>query len=259
MTLTEKEHRLEEILRSAGSVYIAYSAGVDSTFLLRAAYDITGAVTAVTMRSPFMPEEEIEDSISFCKEQGIPQIIVDHDTLTGDIVHNPPDRCYRCKRVIFSRIKSLAEENGIVAVFDGSNADDDPADRPGMRALEELGIRSPLREAGLTKADIRALSRKMGLPTWDKPSLACLATRIATGERLTKEKLAMTAAAERYIRSLGIAQCRVRMQGDTARIETDPDDIPRLAAQGTASAVYEHLRGLGYTHVSLDLGGYGRR
>lgn len=261
MTLTEKRHRLSDIIRSSGRVLIAYSAGVDSTFLLKAAHDILGEhLAAVTVRSPFMPQEELDDSIAFCKKEGIVHIMLDHDPLTSsEVVSNPPDRCYICKREIFTRINSLAAEKGADCVFDGSNADDDPNDRPGMRALTELGIRSPLLEAGLTKSEIRTLSKEMGLSTWDKPSMACLATRIATGEMLTREKLLMTAEAERYIRSLGFTQLRVRMNGSIARIETAPGDICRITEPETAGAIDEYLRKLGYTRVSVDLRGYGSK
>ena len=259
MTLTpnEKDRRLAELIRSAGGVFIAFSAGVDSTYLLKKAHDITDDVTAVTVSSAFVPTEELDAAVSFCKAEGIRHIVMEFDPLSDSrIAANPPDRCYICKYTLFSRIKALAKENGIHHVFDGTNADVDGADRPGMRALEELGIESPLREAGLTKADIRALSKELGLPTWDKPSLACLATRISGP--LTAEALRMTEKAEQYIRSLGFIQIRVRMLGNTARIEVLPGDIQRLTEPGTSEKIYTYLRSLGYTKVSADLAGYGR-
>ena len=258
MTLQTKRQKLDEIFHSAGKALIAFSAGVDSTYLLKAAHDIMGGnVIAVTVSSPFFPAEELTDAEVFCKAENIRHIVMGHDPLASpEVAANPRNRCYLCKRIIFSKISALADEMGIVNVFDGSNLDDDPKDRPGMRALDELGIKSPLREAGLTKTDIRELSREMGLSTWDKPALACIATRIATGEILTREKLMMTEKAERFIRSLGFGQLRVRMNGNSARIEVPPEDIQRIAEAETARKINEYLKGLGYSHVSLDLGGY---
>lgn len=259
MMLSEKEARLHTLFRASEKAVVAFSAGVDSSYLLYAAHEVLGDnVTAVTAVSPFMPREETEEAQEFCKALGIRHITFGFDPLAReDIAANPKDRCYICKRAIFTEIISLAEDMGAKIVLDGSNADDDPALRPGMKALAELGVRSPLREAGLTKADIRELSRQAGLDTWDKPALACLATRIATGEELTLQKLEMTAEAERYIRALGFTQLRVRMRDGAARIEVPPADIPRIAATETARRINDTLKAMGYTSVSLDLAGYG--
>ncbi len=230
MTPNEKIRRLEEYLSSAGGVFVAYSAGVDSTFLLKIAHDVLGdKAAAVTAASPFFPPEELEAAQSFCRSEGIEHIILSFDPLSEkDISANPPDRCYLCKKKIFSAIT----------------------------AHRELGIESPLKLAGLSKSDIRVLSSELSLSTWDKPALACLATRIATGETLTEEKLDMIGRAERYIRSLGFRQIRVRMHGSLARIETDIADIPRICAPDTAQKIHSCLKELGFSYVSLDLGGY---
>ena len=255
-TANSKKQILEEYLRDTDSIAIAYSAGVDSTFLLRCAHDILGdKAIAVTAVSPFFPKEELDEAVSFCKTEGIRHVITETDPLSDErIAANTPDRCYLCKRKIFEQIKAVAAEYGIYHVADGSNTDDDGDYRPGMKALRELGIESPLKAAGLSKAEIRELSKELSLGIWDKPALACLATRIVTGEEITAEKLSMTGSAERYIRSLGIRQLRVRMHGKLARIETDKQDIQRIAAEHEKIDIY--LKKLGYTAVTLDLGGY---
>lgn len=258
MTANEKRDRLYDYLIKTDGISVAYSAGVDSTFLLKAAHDILGdKAIAVTAVSPFFQNDEYEEAVSFCKAEGIRHIIINTDPLGNEqIASNPPDRCYLCKKAIFEQIKAVSAENGIYRVADGSNTDDDNDYRPGRRALRELGIESPLKEAGLSKADIRELSKALSLPTWDKPALACLATRIATGERLTPEKLSVIDSAESFIRSLGIRQVRVRMHGSIARIETERQDILHVAASDNAERIDGYLRSLGFTAVTLDLGGY---
>ena len=258
-TLTEKIQTLENCVRSTvGGIAVAFSYGVDSTFLLKFAHDILGdEVVAVTVRSPFVPSEEIDGSINFCKKEGIKQIIIDADILSSeDVCANPPDRCYICKKAIFSLMKERALEEGAAFICEGSNMDDASDYRPGLRAIRELEIRSPLREAGLTKKEIRFLSREMGLPTWYKPSYACLASRFVYGETIDREKLEMVDRAEELLLGLGLKQMRVRIHGRMARIEALPEDIEGLAEEKTRKVIAEGFKKIGFSYVTLDLQGY---
>lgn len=255
--LHEKKQRLEKILRSLGSAAVAFSSGVDSTFLLKAAHDALGdKLLAVTAQSLSFPDDEADQAAAFCEKEGVEQLIVPFDQLAvPGFRDDPPDRCYLCKRALFGKILEAAAGRGLAAVAEGSNLDDEGQYRPGRRAIAELGVRSPLREAGLTKADIRALSKELGLPTWDKPSLACLATRFVYGQPITEEKLAMVDKAERYLREWkGFRQVRVRVHGDLARIEAEPDQFPLLL--DAAPEIERYCRQLGFRYVTMDLGGY---
>lgn len=254
----EKHRLLKERLRAYGTLVVAFSGGVDSTFLLASAYEVLGPrVIAVMCRSPFVPERESREALEFCEIRGIRLVTFTFDPFeTETLKDNPPDRCYHCKRAIFSRIMKIATDNGITVVAEGSNVDDLGDYRPGMRAIEELGVKSPLREAGLTKQEIRQLSKNMELPTWDKPSYACLASRLAYGEEITEDKLKRIELAEEILIGLGYKNERVRLHGDLARIEVMPEDIPRLAAEGTREMICERFRALGFLYVTLDLGGY---
>ncbi len=251
----EKLQALREELQRHKRVAVAFSAGVDSTFLLKVAHDTLGErAFAITARSCLFPARETDDARDFCRREQIAQILVTHDPFDIEgFRDNPPDRCYRCKRALFRRFAALAAERDATLV-EGSNLDDEGDYRPGMRAIAELGIASPLRAAGLTKADIRALSRELGLATWDKPSFACLASRFVYGETITPERLDMADSAEQRLLNLGFRQFRVRVHGDLARIEVLPEEFPRLLRH--AEELHGALRNLGYRYVTLDLGGY---
>jgi len=253
-----KLERLREHLHGIGSAVVAFSSGVDSTFLLRMAHEELGdRVVAVTIRSHTFPKRELDEAAAFCRAEGIRHEAIDSEELDiPGFVENPPDRCYHCKRELFSKLLAFARENGLAAVLEGSNIDDDGDYRPGRRAIRELGIVSPLHEAGLTKAEIRALSREMGLPTSDKPSFACLASRFPYGERYTAVGLEQVEKAEQWLldAGLGLTQLRVRSHGDMARIEVPPADIPRLASH--AAEIAAAFNEFGFAYVTLDLRGY---
>ena len=259
MSLAEKYETLLSLIRNMNCVAVAFSGGVDSAFLLAAAKEALGErVTAITALAPNFPAWESMEAIEVCRKLDIPQITVEFDPLTvPEFSLNAPVRCYACKKSLFATILKRAETEGIATVLEGTNTDDLADYRPGIAALTELGIQSPLRDAGLTKAEIRELSHKMGLPTWDRQSLACLATRIPYGEEITKEKLERVDRAEDALRHMGIRRFRVRSHGDLARIELGEDsDFLRLLSPSARAGVTDAMKNAGFTFVTLDLLGY---
>ncbi len=257
-TLARKYARLEEDLAAMGRVLVAYSGGVDSTLLLKAASEALGKdVLAVTAAAEIHPRWEVEEATELARKMGVRHRVVRIKALVEPkIAANPPDRCYHCKRFIFSRVLEIARREKIPFVVDGTNADDSSDFRPGKKALRELGVRSPLRDAGLTKKDIRRLSVGLGLPTADKPSYACLASRFPYHSRLDPRSLRMVEAAERFLVSLGFRQSRVRHHGRVARIEVEPARIGALARKGERVRISRALKRIGYDYVALDLDGY---
>ena len=254
----EKKQALERYLKELGSVAVAFSSGVDSTFLLKVAHDVLGdRAIAVTARSCSFPKRELEEAKAFCQAEGIEQIIVDSEELSIEgFSQNPKNRCYLCKRELFTKIKGIAEKKGIAAVAEGSNMDDNGDYRPGLAAVAELGIKSPLRAVELNKQEIRQLSQELGLPTWNKQSFACLSSRFVYGETITEQKLSMVDKAEQILLDLGFHQVRVRIHGNIARIEVDPAEFPNILEGDTAKDLDRQFRALGFLYVTLDLGGY---
>ena len=254
--LEEKLDSLKKTLKSLESVVIAYSGGVDSTFLSKVAFDVLGDnALAVTAKSETYPRSEFEEAIKFAGEMGVKhEAIVSEELDIPEFSDNPVNRCYYCKKELFAKLKETAKERGFKHVVDGSNYDDLDDYRPGMQAVEELGVRSPLKEAGMTKDDIRELSKRMGLPTWDKPSFACLSSRFPYGNKITREKLTAVGEAEIFLRNLGIRQLRVRHHDKIARVEVAEEDMETLFRH--REQIVEKLKELGYNYVTMDLQGY---
>ena len=257
--ISQKMERLKEIIRKMDSLLVAFSGGVDSTFLLKVARETLGrgGVVAVTARSPVYPKREYAAARKLAEEIDVQHLFIDsHELDLPEFAANPVNRCYHCKRELFSQLQEIARKWDLSSIAEGSTLDDEKDFRPGMTAIQEMSIRSPLREAGLTKAEIRAQSRKLGLPTWSKPSLACLASRLPYGDPITREAVGQIERAEQFLIRLGFSQVRVRHHGKTARIEIPPEEIESLLAPRTRRRVVKRLKEIGFTYVTLDLQGY---
>lgn len=256
--LSEKQKELKVNLQALGSVAVCFSGGVDSSFLLASAHEALGdRVIAVTAKDASVPERELKEAKTFCEQRGIRHIVCTVEPLKEEgYRQNSPERCYFCKRCVFTAAKRIAAENGIACIAEGSNTDDLKDYRPGLKAAAEYMVKSPLRDARLNKAEIRQLSKAMGLPTWNKPAYACLASRFVYGEEITEEKLRMIGQAEQVLIDRGFLEERVRLHGNVARIEVPAKDIPRLAEDGTRKAVYDALKQIGFLFVAIDMNGY---
>lgn len=254
--MNKKLNLLKEYLKELRSVAVAFSGGVDSTFLLKVAHDTLGDnAVAVTAKSCSFPERELKEAKNFCEKEGIRQIVVESEELSIDgFAQNPKNRCYLCKTELFMKMRKTVEGLGIENILEGSNTDDNGDYRPGLIAVAEQNIKSPLRYVGLNKDEIRALSKDLGLDTWNKQSFACLASRFVYGETITEEKLKMVDKAEQLLLDLGFTQVRVRIHGKMARIEIEKDGFSKLIEK--SDEIYDYFKKLGFTYVSLDLKGY---
>jgi len=254
----QKYEKLKSIITDMGSVLVAFSGGVDSTFLLRVAHELLGErACAITATSPTYPESEFRAARELARQMGARQIAVESNELEipGFSV-NPKDRCYHCKRELFQLCARKGSELGYAVIADGSTVDDLSDYRPGRRALAELAVRSPLLEAGMGKEDVRALSRELGLPTWDKQPYACLASRFPYGVEITMERLGMVERCEEFLKGAGIGTYRVRYHGDTARIEVGEEELSRFLEPAFRRELVDFFKRAGFTYVSLDLQGY---
>ena len=259
LELGSKIEKLKGVFQSMGKVVVAYSGGVDSTFLLRMAKDTLGKenVLAVTALSPLYPERELRGAKRMASEMGVRHLLIESNELEIEgFSKNPTNRCYFCKRELFGELKRVAQQENISSIIEGSTLDDEGDYRPGKRAIGELNIRSPLLEASFTKADVREASKALGLPTWDKPSFACLASRFPYGQEITEEALRKVDEAEDFLIGLGFKQVRVRHYQDLARIEVYPEEIEKFMDGAMRTNIVERLKKIGYRYITLDLQGF---
>jgi uncharacterized protein len=258
MNLEQKFEKLKDILKNLGSAAVAYSGGVDSTFLLKVAYDVLGdKVIAVTAKSSTYPEREFNEAKTYIAQFGAKHVVIVSEELEIEgFSKNPVNRCYFCKKELFTKVREVANEYGFAHVLDGSNFDDIGDYRPGMKAAKELEVASPLKLAELTKNDIRELSKQLNIPTWDKPSFACLSSRFPYGNEINVEKLSQVDKAEQFLMDLGFKQLRVRHHGDIARIEVAPKDRMKFFDLELMDKIGAEFKSFGFKYVTLDIMGY---
>ncbi|MBT3879862.1 MAG: ATP-dependent sacrificial sulfur transferase LarE [Candidatus Scalindua sp.] len=258
MEVEKKLSKLREIIAKLDSVVVAFSGGVDSTLVTKVCYDVLkDNAMAVTARSETYPDLEFKEAQKLAKEIGIKHLVIDTSELAIEgFANNPPERCYFCKTELFGKLKDIAREQGFLNVADGANLDDTKEFRPGLQASKELNVRSPLKEAGLAKGDIREVSKMLNLPNWNKPAYACLSSRFPYGQSITEEKLSMVSEAEKYLRGLGLIQFRVRHHETIARIEVLPEDIQILTTTPVREELTAKFKEIGFTYVTMDLAGY---
>jgi len=256
--LSTKYEKLKEYIAGFGSVAVAFSSGVDSTFLLYAAKEALGDnIIAVTASSCSFPERELNEAKEYCEQMGVKHFIIKSEELDIEgFKHNPKNRCYLCKHELFEKIRKVADEQNIAEILEGSNLDDNGDYRPGLQAVAELGIKSPLRHIGFTKQEIRDISKEFNIPTWKKQSFACLSSRFPYGDEINEKKLKMVDKAEQLLIDLGFSQLRVRIHGEVARIELDPSEFDKFMKAEIRTEVYKKFKEYGFSYVALDIIGY---